>query len=211
MSEAGSWPPGGLPAGLVYSWWRGDELPPLQREPAFTASPSDDAPLIAELAALSVDEVQSRIHNGNTPYLAWWNGEPVAYGWSASRVGEIGEIGLRFELPASDRYLWDFVTLPAWRGRKIYPRLLQAILSAEGGSAERFWIGHDAENLASGRGIRAAGFRLVGEGRLLPGGHFALAPVPRALERAERVAQTMGVRLLEEEWTDPGTLSGAPE
>jgi RimJ/RimL family protein N-acetyltransferase len=60
-----------------------------------------------------------------------------------------------------DRGLWDFVTLPNWRGHRIYPRLLQAIVQIEA-DAERFWIGCRADNEASMRGVRAAGFQLIG-------------------------------------------------
>lgn len=41
------------------------------------------------------------------------------------------EIDDRFAVPQADRYLWNFVTLPTYRGRGIYPRLLDAIVDAE--------------------------------------------------------------------------------
>ena len=107
MSEPSAWPPGGLPAGLVYAWWRGDALPALAPLPGFAASATDDTALLAKLAVLHLDEVLARISSGSAPYLARMDAVPVAYGWSASRVGEIGEIGLRFELPAGNHYLWD--------------------------------------------------------------------------------------------------------
>jgi GNAT superfamily N-acetyltransferase len=80
--------------------------------------------------------------------------------------------------------LWDFATLPAWRGRGIYPRLLQAVLAAEQGVAQRFWIGHTAENAASQHGIVKAGFQLVEALVMLPQGALAILPFgPRS--RAE--------------------------
>ena len=59
------------------------------------------------------------------------NGRPVGYGWAATRRASIGELGLAFALPRDERYLWDFATLPAYRGLGLYPRLLQAMLRAE--------------------------------------------------------------------------------
>jgi GNAT superfamily N-acetyltransferase len=91
------------------------------------------------------------------------NGEPAAYGWSAWERAEIGELDVRFELPPGERYLWDFVTLPDWRGRGIYPHMLQGIIRAESDSAKRFWIGHDLDNVASARGIEKAGLPVIGE------------------------------------------------
>jgi glycosyltransferase involved in cell wall biosynthesis len=83
----------------------------------------------------------------------------------------IGELGLEFAIPAGNRYLWDFATLPAWRGIRIYPRLLHVIVNRESIEAERFWIGHVDGNSASGRGIVKAGYaeavRQLGENAAL--------------------------------------------
>jgi GNAT superfamily N-acetyltransferase len=165
------------PARIVfYSWWQSDlrmALPPL---PGLTAGISADYRLIAELARLDVGEVLNRVKSGHRPYVAHFNGTPVAYGWSASEVASIGEIGLTFGIPRGNRYLWDFATLPPWRGRGIYPRLLQTILQLESVEAERFWIGHLPANLPSARGIAAAGFRYVGTIGPGPGGQPGFAP-----------------------------------
>jgi hypothetical protein len=64
---------------------------------------------------------------------------------------------------AAASYLWNFVTLPAFRGRGIYPRLLEAIIEAESVEAETFWIAYAPENHASAAGIHKAGFRTVGQ------------------------------------------------
>jgi hypothetical protein len=94
-------------------------------------------------------------------------GESVAYGWVADAGAAIGELDVAFRLEANDRYLWDFVTLPAWRGRGVYPHLLQAILRAEEGG--RFWIINAPENVASAR-------RPGGDGRALPAHRLAARP-----------------------------------
>jgi GNAT superfamily N-acetyltransferase len=149
------------PGVVFYRWGRRDPRPALPPLPGFSAGVTDDARLVAELAQLDLAEVLARMETGHRPYVAWIAGVPVAYGWSATRQTTIGEVGLRFDIPVGNRYLWDFATLPAWRGQGIYPRLLQAILAHEA-EAARFWIGHVPANLASARGIVKAGFRRVG-------------------------------------------------
>lgn len=55
-------------------------------------------------------------------------------------------LSVSWPLAPGDRGLWDFATLEGWRGRGIYPRLLQAILRAEEKNADCFWIGHRGDN-----------------------------------------------------------------
>ncbi len=73
------------------------------------------------------------------------------------------EIQLSFTLAPQNRYLWDFQTLPEWRGRGIYPHFLQAILRAEMHFAERFWILYAPGNDTAEHSIRKAGFQFLGE------------------------------------------------
>lgn len=145
-------------AGYRYTWWRGDVLPPLLPIPHFRVEHLPDSPLLAQLHQLDVSIIQGRIRAGNQPYVAFLHDNPVAYGWVATQTERIGT-GLEWPLATQDRSLWDFVTLPAWRGQGFYPRLLQAILKIEVTQAERFWIGHTPENSASRRGILKAGFQ----------------------------------------------------
>jgi hypothetical protein len=161
---------------VLATWWRGDALPSLPPLPGFRAAITDDETLLAELASLPVGEVRNRIRNGHRPYLAWIGSTPVAYGWSAVTRAEVGEYSLAFRLASANRYLWDFATLPAWRGIGVYPRLLQAIVMQERADVARFWIIHLPENTASGRGIQKAGLRSVGELAFLPAGRVGLVP-----------------------------------
>ena len=147
---------------LVSGWWRDDPRPFLEPIQGFQVRRSTDASLIATLAGIAPYEAAMRMQDGHLLYLGWLDQQPVAYGWSAVQRAEIGEIGCSFVIPDSDRYLWDFATLPAWRGCSLYPRLLQAILAAESNAAERFWIAYLPQNHASERGIVKAGFRPVG-------------------------------------------------
>lgn len=144
--------------GYRYTWWRGDTLPVLAPLANWHVEHMHDAPLLASLQRLYVPAIEARVQAGHRPYVAFLQETPVAYGWVATQMERIAE-GLEWPLGGQDRSLWDFTTLPAWRGQGIYPRLLQAILRAEVAEAERFWIGHTLENTASRRGILKAGFQ----------------------------------------------------
>jgi len=177
------------------TWWRGDALPHPAPLAGLTIGVNDDANLIARLSDLAVEEIEARLAAGHRCYLAWLDGTPVSYGWVATLSASIGELSLAFDLPDGDRYLWDFVTLPEWRGRGIYPRLLHGIIEHEGGAAERFWIIYAPENAASGIGIAKAGFGSVGDLSFLRNdgvGTVALHP-----ERAKMGARLLGVSLFD--------------
>lgn len=165
----------GDPIGLFHTWWRGDPLPDLGAEPGLMIEPVDGDRLTTAMPWLDEREVRDREQQGHRPYLARHKGGPVAYGWSATATASIGELGITLELPPGNRYLWDFVTLPEWRGRRIYPRMLQSIIQHEA-EVERFWVGHDYSNVASARGIARAGFCQTGALYRLPDGSFALVP-----------------------------------
>jgi hypothetical protein len=121
-------------------------------------------------------------HCGHRPWLARIGEVPVGWDWVAAREAEIPEWGISFALFPGDRYLWDFTTLPVWRGHDVYAALLRAILVEEG--ATRFWIGHDQDNAASARGMAKARFREVGTAHRRANGQLLF--VPSAL--AERAA-----------------------
>lgn len=146
--------------GCEYNWWLGDPLPKLNPLDGFLAAVNDDVNLLAQLHNLDTVEMQRRFDEDNLCYVAYLNGVPAGYGWVATMVARIIEVGLSWTLAPQDRHLWDFVTLPAYRGRGVYPHLLQAILRTESQKAEHFWIGHSGNNLASQRGIIKAGFNL---------------------------------------------------
>ena len=162
--------------GCEYNWSRGDPLPELEPLEAFGAAVAADVELLARLHGVAPDEIQRRFDEGNRCYLAYLDGEPVGYGWVATKVGRIEEAGLSWPLGPQDRHLWDFVTLPPYRGRGVYPHLLQTILRAESEGAEHFWIGHRGDNLATQRGILKAGFKLHWQFVLTAGGELDHQP-----------------------------------
>lgn len=192
---AGSHDLPGVPGGSWYTWWSGDPLPTLPALPGFMASRVDDDSPFARIGAAEVAEARAHIRAGNRLYLARLGAASVGYGWCATEAASIGELRLSFTLPARNRYLWGFVTLAEWRGRGIYPQLLRAILAAELGAADRFWIGHEPGNVASSRGILKAGFRRVGDIYFLPGGGLGLL-ADGAPERGSAAAAVLGVRQL---------------
>jgi GNAT superfamily N-acetyltransferase len=159
----------------LMTWWRTDALPALPALPGFVAQRSNDAHAIAELNRISVAEARERLRDGHHAYFATLHGQPVGYGWAATRGASIGEVGLSFALPRDERYLWDFATLPEYRGRGLYPRLLQAMLRME--ATSRAWILHAPENWPSGAGISRAGFRPVGRLAFRADGSVALGDV----------------------------------
>jgi GNAT superfamily N-acetyltransferase len=124
---------------------------------------TDSPVLMSSLQGKRVADMMERFDAGHRPYVAWYDGEPAAFGWVATRSAEIGELQVNFRMPARDRYLWNFVTLPAFRGLGIYPRLLEAIIDAESAEADRFWIIAAPENHASESGIIKAGFTTLAE------------------------------------------------
>jgi hypothetical protein len=200
-----------LPGDFVGPWyvrWPGDPLPSLPPLPGFIAAPADDDRTLAALAGIDLAEVAARRRAGNQPYLAQLDGDPVALGWSTGNIIEIGELDITAPLPPGNRYLWGFVTVPAQRGRGLYPRLLQAILRAEGADI-RAWIGHEPDNTASSRGILKAGFRCVGHVFRIPDGTFVVTPTG-PVERARAGAAILGAALSDEgEPPRPGTSLAA--
>ena len=120
------------------TWWRGDSVPILSLLPGFRVEASRDTHLVAHITRLAPDEVHQRMHTSHQPYLAYVEQTPVGYGWMATQEASIGELGLHFVLPAAERYLWNFATLPDWQGYGIYPRLLQGILAQQLPAVARF-------------------------------------------------------------------------
>jgi hypothetical protein len=178
------------------TWWRGDAVPILSLIPGFRVAESCDAQRVAQITRLAPDEVYQRMDIGHQPYLAFVEQTPVGYGWMATQEASIGELGLHFALPETDRYLWDFATLPEWQGYGIYPRLLQCILTGQSLTVERVWIIHAPENSPSGAGMTKAGLLPIGQLSFRSDGGVGLAPF-ESRERAQAGAALLGIPLIE--------------
>ena len=143
-----------------------------------------------------------RLEEGHHVFLLRVDGEPAAYGWSATGPAHIGGLALSLEVPPGQRYLWDFVTLPAFRGRGLYPHLLQEIVRRQSAEAEWFWIGHEPHNDASRRGILKAGFELAGHVWWLKSGELGFIGCEEASQDlAHGAARALGLKHLH---TAPG-------
>jgi hypothetical protein len=164
--------------------------------PGFRVEASRDTHLIAHINQLAQHEVGQRMHRGHQPYLAYVQQAPVGYGWMATQEAAIGELSLHFALPATERYLWDFATLPEWQGYGIYPRLLQHILMQQSSTVKRVWIIHAPENSPSGVGMTKAGLLPIGQLSFRSDGGVGLAPFD-SLERAQAGAALLGIPLIE--------------
>lgn len=142
---------------------REDAMPSLLLLAGLTVARESDPVTLGILQSKSAGVIERRFDAGHRAYVARLNGDAAAFGWVATRSAEIGEVGAEFSIPERSRYLWNFVTLPAHRGRGVYPRLLQAIIRAESSEADRFWIAYAPENQASASGIAKAGFTPLAE------------------------------------------------
>jgi len=141
------------------------------------------ASVMAALQQRTEPEMQRRLDDGHRAYVAYLNDTPAAFGWVATRSAELGELRSTFAIPSDERYLWNFITLASFRGLGIYPRLVDAIVRAESGEAERFWIAYAPENHASGSGIRKSGFTTLAELSFDADGRPALRPIVRGAAR----------------------------
>jgi GNAT superfamily N-acetyltransferase len=177
------------------TWWTSDPLIALTPVAKFQVRLSTDEVQMAAINRISVVEVEQRRRAGHRPYVGFMDGTAVTYGWVATREASIGELNLVFPIAADNRYLWDFATIPEWQGKGLYPRLLQAIVQAEG--AQRFWIIHAPENLPSGAGMQKAGFQSVGQLSFQRDNELGLIPLGSP-ERARAGAALLGVALIED-------------
>jgi GNAT superfamily N-acetyltransferase len=119
------------------------------------ATPASSAVLDREALA----EFNRRLASGRRCYAAWVGGQLASYGWVSFGEEHVGELNLRLRMLPGEAYIWDCVTLPAFRRNGLYSALLgyiSAQLRQEG--LRRIWIGADLDNLPSQHGIARAGF-----------------------------------------------------
>ena len=134
-------------------------------EAEFQRITPDLAPALANsTVSLTLSEVFKRLENGRLCYSAWVDGQLAAYGWASFGDEDIGELNLRIKLLPGEAYIWDCVTLPAYRENLLYSALLCYILGElRLQNICRAWIGADLENTASQKGIARAGFHHVAD------------------------------------------------
>lgn len=123
--------------------------------------PSATAALAAAMGVPEA-EVAARFGRGCRALTAWRGEELAAYCWLSTGRERVGELARDLLLPPGESYVWDCATLPGFRGRGLYTRLLRTIvgtLAARG--QRRVWIGASSTNEASNRAFTSAGFRPV--------------------------------------------------
>ena len=70
-----------------------------------------------------------RWRRGRVPYVAMVGTEVASYGWVTSEPEPMDDLGVSFTAPPGEVWLYDFATVPEFRGRRLYPGLLRFILS----------------------------------------------------------------------------------
>ena len=106
--------------------------------------------------------IMRRFELGKRCYAGFHGDEIVTYGWVTFDEETIGELGLTARMRPGESYIWDCATPPAYRGKRLYPALLAQILTelaADG--ITRTWLGTDADNLPSQKGVALVGFQPV--------------------------------------------------
>jgi ribosomal protein S18 acetylase RimI-like enzyme len=139
--------------------------PPLDGPATFARLEPEFTPALAQaMGRAEASEISQRLTNDCRCYAIWAAGALAAYGWVSFQEAYIGELGIRLQLEPGEAYIWDCATLPAFRRRHFYTALLNHMLQTlqvEG--LCRVWIGADADNTISLRGIARTGFVWVSE------------------------------------------------
>jgi len=146
----------------------------------FSRLESESAPELAEARGDDVlAEILKRFESGRRCYVARVDDDPsrnigeiqrnergrlVAYSWVSFDEEFIGELNLRLRLLPDEAYIWNCVTLPAFRQKYLYTALLGYIVEElRKEQLSRVWIGADLDNVPSQRGIARAGFTHVAD------------------------------------------------
>ena len=107
-------------------------------------------------------QILPRFERGKWCYAGLLKEEIVTYGWVTFDEEHIGELGLTIRLRKGEAYIWDCATLPAYRGQRLYPALLAHMLRALAAQGvHHVWLGTDADNIPSQKGVALVGFRPV--------------------------------------------------
>lgn len=147
----------------LYTFSKADKVPTFRKIEGLQMQRTDDHMLMAKVNDISLEEARRRMESGNIAFVAKYNNIPVAFGWVATVLANIGELNHKFTLPERHAYLWNFRTVAEYRGLGIYPALLNYILASTAADFDRYWIIHAPENIASRNGIVKAGFEYVGQ------------------------------------------------
>lgn len=106
------------------------------------------------------DDYHNRFLSGHIFYFWAYSGQPVSYGW-VNPTGKhiLGELALEMKLESEMEVLYDFHTFEDYRGKGLYPALLQKICDRNSRSKLIYVF---PANTGSVRGIRKANFQFIG-------------------------------------------------
>ena len=109
-------------------------------------------------------EIINRFETGRRCYIAKVENKIAAYGWVSFHEEFVGELNLRLKLLPGEAYIWNCVTLPAFRRNHLYSALLTYILAdLNTEQLQRVWIGADFDKIPSQKGIARAGFQYIAD------------------------------------------------
>ena len=104
-------------------------------------------------------EAHARLAAGQACAVVRAQGTVVAYCWATTFPAPVEEIGCHVVPGGDEVYLYDAYTAPAWRGRRLFPAMLAALMRlARSRGKRRALIFVLASNFASARAIEHAGF-----------------------------------------------------
>lgn len=103
---------------------------------------------------------QARLDRGEQFWTAQHDDRIVSYCWGTNAPVEIGEIRCVIQPRADEIYFYDAFTFTEYRGRNLYPALLQQMLRhSRDAGWRRALIFVLSDNTASIRGVAKAGFQ----------------------------------------------------
>jgi hypothetical protein len=118
---------------------------------------------VAHALHLTATEAASRMARGAHCLTLCVAGEIASTCWVSSNAEWLGEMERSFVPEPGAAYVWDCATKPVYRGRHLYPELLEEILHRLSNAGfRRVWIATEWKNWRSARGIRRSGFQSVG-------------------------------------------------
>ena len=114
-----------------------------------------------------IEDVQSdwlcaaRFDRGEQCFIAIHNTEVISYIWASRGKVGVEEINMAVQTAPKEMYLYDAFTLEPWRGKNLYPSVLQRALEyGQSLGLQRMTIFVEARNIPSIRGVTKAGFIL---------------------------------------------------
>lgn len=121
---------------------------------------SDAESIASTMGFSSPKGVMRRLSLNRRCFAAKVDRDIIAYGWVSTGLECVGEMERQIHLQPDEAYIWDCVTLPAYRRQRLFTALISHINNTlvEDGY-RRIWIGSNLENHHSIRGFASAGYQ----------------------------------------------------